>query len=585
MTENNQDFLAAKIGSAFKKNLVSFDKLLEQENKPELTAIRKKLREELKTYREQGAISVAFVGQYSAGKSTIISALTGKRDIKIDADIATDKTSTYNWNGIQVLDTPGLFTERKDHDEITYDAIKKADLLVFCLTYMLFDSVTVENFKKLAYEKGYRWKMMLVINKMSDEAGEEEQKILNYRHSLAEALKPYSLDEFPVCFIDAKDYCEGVDEKDDFLMEISRFQTFIDSLNEFVNKRAALAKFDTPVRIALSCLEEAQLIFTRNSTHDSAFLEILNRLSRVVRKERSRIRTKVQNIGLKMSSEIAKEGYILASAVGNEDIEALNKQAEINVQKHYEKAETDLQSVINAAAEDIRQEVEQVFESDLVKAFVTCLDKSYSVSAKNVKPGMNVEAIKSQINFLDDIGTKAGVNITSSATRSFLRTASQQRIFLRSMDVVGSGLHKTVLGVGKFVGFKFKPWQAVGMAKNLGNAARCLGPVLTIISVGADLLTMQQEHEQQQKMAECRQDITSQFQTIGKDLEAQISIQLSEFERQVYDEIEKQISVARRSEEESIAASNTWMKELMNIREKFELILKYITKATEKPVA
>ncbi len=86
-------------------------------------------------------------------------------------------------------------------------------------------------------------------------------------------------------------------------------------------------------------------------------------------------------------------------------------------------------------------------------------------------------------------------------------------------------------------------------------------------------------------MAECRQDITSQFQKIGKDLEAQISIQLSDFERQVYDEIDQQISVARRSEEESIAASNTWMKELMNIREKFELILKYITKATEKPVA
>ena len=139
--------------------------------------------------------------------------------------------------------------------------------------------------------------------------------------------------------------------------------------------------------------------------------------------------------------------------------------------------------------------------------------------------------------------------------------------------------------MGKFVGFKFKPWQAVGIAKNLGNAARCLGPVLAIISVGADLLTMQQEHEQQQKMAECRKEITSQFQTIGKDLEAQISIQLSEFEQQVYDEIDKQISVARRSEEESIAASNTGMKELMNIREKFELILKFITKATEKPVA
>jgi hypothetical protein len=96
---------------------------------------------------------------------------------------------------------------------------------------------------------------------------------------------------------------------------------------------------------------------------------------------------------------------------------------------------------------------------------------------------------------------------------------------------------------------------------------------------------MHKENERQKQMANIRQDITSQFQTIGKDLENQIELQLFEFEQQVYGEIEKQISVARRSEEESIAASNTWMKEMMNIREKFELILKYITKATEKPVA
>ena len=293
------------------------------------------------------------------GKRYIISALTGNRDIKIDADIATDQTSSYTWNGIKLIDTPGLFTDREDHDHITYEAINKADLLVFCLTYMLFDSGTAENFKKLAYEKGYRWKMMLVVNKMSDEAGEEAQKIVNYRNSLAEAIKPYSLDEFPICFIDAKDYCEGVDTEEDFLIEASRFQTFIDALNNFVQNRAALTRFDTPVRIALACLDEAQLSFTRNSSRDSAFLEVLTRLSRTVRKERDRQRTKVQSIALEMSSAIAKEGTTLSTAVGSEqNFEMLNKQAELNVQKHYEQAETKLQEVVNAAVEDIRQEVE-----------------------------------------------------------------------------------------------------------------------------------------------------------------------------------------------------------------------------------
>ena len=230
MTTNQHNFEAAKVTAKFKNTCQKLDEVLIQGNQEEFNLIQKKLKQELTAYQQEGFISVALVGQYSAGKSTIISALTGKRDIKIDADIATDQTTSYNWNGIKIVDTPGLFTERKDHDAITYDAISKADLLVFCLTSMLFDTITVENFKKLAYEKGYRWKMMILVNKMSDEAGKDEEKIVNYCQSLAEAIKPYSLDEFPICFIDAKDYCEGIDENADFLIEISRFETFTNAL-------------------------------------------------------------------------------------------------------------------------------------------------------------------------------------------------------------------------------------------------------------------------------------------------------------------------------------------------------------------
>lgn len=581
---NNQNFQAADLGAKFKSSCVKFDSLLVQGNSEDLTAIRQKLRNELKTHREQGFLTVAFVGQYSSGKSTIISALTGRRDIHIDADIATDKTASYNWNGIKVIDTPGLFTDRKDHDEITYDAINKADLLVFCLTYMLFDSLTAENFKKLAYDKGYRWKMMLVINKMSDEGGEEDQKIVNYRKSLAEAIKPYSLDEFPVCFIDAKDYCEGVDETEDFLLEVSRFQTFIDALNNFVERRGTLARYDTPIRIALSCVDDAQSSFTRNNNQDSTFLELLTRLSRTVRKERDRLRTKVQSIALEMSSGVAQEGTILASAVGTEqDFEILNKQAEINVQKHYEKAETKLQYAIDSAVEDIRQEVEEVLSGNLVKAFVACLEKSQNVSAKNPDSGMDVERIKGQVNFLKNIGETAGVKLTDLATRGFVKTAAEQGFF-RSMDVVGSGLHQSVLSVGKFIGFKFKPWQAVGIAKNIGNAARFLGPALAFVAVGVEVLQIHQENEREKQMADVRRDITSQFQVIAKDLENQIEIQLWDFEKQVYGEIEKQILTARQQEENAIASSNTSVKQLIEIRKEFEAILSYIRKTTETAV-
>lgn len=160
------------------------------------------------------------------------------------------------------------------------------------------------------------------------------------------------------------------------------------------------------------------------------------------------------------------------------------------MQKHYEKVETKLQDAIDAAVESIQHEIEGVLQSNLVQTFVACVEKSQYVSAQNMGSGMDVEQIKGKVNLLKGIGEKAGVKLSTLARRSFAKTASQ--VMFRSMDVVGSGLRKGLFAVVKFVGFKFKPWQAVGIAKNIGNAAKFLGPALAIVSVGVDLLQMQQ---------------------------------------------------------------------------------------------
>lgn len=78
-------------------------------------------------------------------------------------------------------------------------------------------------------------------------------------------------------------------------------------------------------------------------------------------------------------------------------------------------------------------------------------------------------------------------------------------------------------------------------------------------------------------MADVRRDITSQFQAIGKDLENQLAMQLDEFNNQFYGDIEQQIAAARKQQEEAIASSNTWMKELLKIRAAFNEILAKIS--------
>ncbi|MGD1911693.1 MAG: GTPase [Rivularia sp. (in: cyanobacteria)] len=93
MNQNQISFDVAAVGAKLKKTCIKFDELLAQANHPELTNIHQKLRKELKEHKEKGILTVAFIGQYNAGKSTTISALTGRRDIRIDSDIATDKTA------------------------------------------------------------------------------------------------------------------------------------------------------------------------------------------------------------------------------------------------------------------------------------------------------------------------------------------------------------------------------------------------------------------------------------------------------------------------------------------------------------
>lgn len=95
---------------------------------------------------------------------------------------------------------------------------------------------------------------------------------------------------------------------------------------------------------------------------------------------------------------------------------------------------------------------------------------------------------------------------------------------------------------------------------------------------------MQQEQQQEKQMADIRSDITSQFQAIAKNLENQVEKQLRELETQIYGEINKQIAAARQQEENAIASSNKWVKQLAEIRKDFKAIKLYIAKATEDSV-
>ncbi len=89
-----------KAGTFSSKTESIYKRLVALYNKFEKTETIDKLSTDYVELAKEEKITVAFVGQYSSGKSTIIKALTGEKDILIDADIATGAVTPYEWGGL-----------------------------------------------------------------------------------------------------------------------------------------------------------------------------------------------------------------------------------------------------------------------------------------------------------------------------------------------------------------------------------------------------------------------------------------------------------------------------------------------------
>ena len=215
------------------------------------------------TVEDSDIIRLVFAGQYSAGKSSIIKMLTERSDIAVGAGITTQEVHTYEWNGMEVIDTPGIGTEiRHDHDEISYKAFACADMIVYVVTNELFDSFLVEHFRKLAIEKDKAGEMVLVVNKMertSEGNTKSQQDVIS--EDLIKVLEPYTPEQLHLCFLDAESYLESKEENDleivEELAQRSGYYCFIETLNRFVSEKSLSAKLTTGLYILDEKLEKA----------------------------------------------------------------------------------------------------------------------------------------------------------------------------------------------------------------------------------------------------------------------------------------------------------------------------------------
>ena len=201
---------------------------------------------------DSGKIKLVFVGQYSAGKSSIIKMLTGE-DVAIGAAITTQDSTPYEWNGLEIVDTPGIETElRPDHDEITYEQINHAALLIFVITNEGFSQRMGDHFRELAINQKRAANMVLVVNKMDRTAlgNVPEQQQVIYE-DLKKVTTPHDPKDLFVSFVDTASYFKAMQETDERRknrrLERSGHDVFVANLNRFVAQKGVLQKINLPL--------------------------------------------------------------------------------------------------------------------------------------------------------------------------------------------------------------------------------------------------------------------------------------------------------------------------------------------------
>ena len=461
-------------------------RLLDENGKDNM---KQQLQKELADLKERSAIKIAFVGQYSSGKSTIISALTGRKDIVIDANVSTDKVDRYEWNNVVLMDTPGILAGKKEeHDQETIGALKECDLIVYVLTSQLFDDVIFNNFIDLAYNQKFSDKMLIAINKMSMENGDFDQLCKSYTESIEETFKEQGYDfNFDIVFLDAADYIEGTDDEDEDFIELSNFTTFIDSLNSFIDEKGLIKKeLDTPVRVLRKYVADIAIPQDNNQ-----MLVILNQYANRFERFKRDIRRDARIIFDKFEDDSMSSVISISQSIGekpNEELESDVKQFQHKIEERLDIVIKEIGEMVDAHYKEMQDEFDHFNDKEVFVQYEKSLDMKIQSPNLTDEEKKGYEQQKLILKLMSD-----GANKVSSMAGEGLKLFGG-----KVSDVAGSQLHNAVYGVGKFFGYKFGPWEAVRIAGRVGKFAKFGVPA---IAAGFDIwMKMRENRKEEERM-------------------------------------------------------------------------------------
>jgi len=299
----------------------------------------------------------------------------------------------------------------------------------------------------------------------------------------------------------------------------------------FIRARGVLGALDTPLRVIQQGLAEAATLVIRDGNRDDTFMLLLRQIEREISDVRASLRAEVLEIRRDGVRRIREAGQALVAAlIAGTDVEVKAEEAQSKVHETTEWLAESIQTSITMHGERLQQAVNQILGGEAATR----------IAIEVTRPETNVDDLKrsgastgfESWNRLLSLASDAAAHLRDGARGPAAGAAGG--LFLKAGEAAGGNLHHFVYDAGKLLGHNFKPWEAVNLAKNAGNAAQAAGAGIAVLGL---LLDAYQDHKQSERddaEAKLRLEVAANFARLGDDVS-------THFGRELEDSVEPQM--------------------------------------------
>ncbi len=501
----------------------------------------------LEVFETEAKYRVSLLGEFSAGKSSLIMALTGA-EVDTSPGPTTKEAKEFKWKGVTLVDTPGIQAEAEntDHDEIARASTLDSDLILFVLTNELFNNRLVTHFNFVARPSylGLAGKMLVIVNKMDrEDKKDRDEEIIS---EVEKAIEPLSL---PVHLAAVDSYLKSQKSdgsRKERLLKSSRIPELVAAIDGFIKEQGELGRLIRPLQLFDAALEEQRDSLLGDDESASQEMENNRRQKRIVDEANQQLTShasewvsELRRIALSRTTDTLN---LVADAKTKEELEEQFQTAVQAIEPEIDTHLVNIDNTLQGWARDFQDKIEDLDTSEL---------------GKNIRIPRTAE------------GRSGGFE--DPLTQGFDFVKAGKKILGEGLGSVLGSISENPESVVKLVGRfkKFRPWGKIKLgqktAATAGKASKALGPLAAAVDFYVEYRDEKNRDEKERQLAKIRFSMQREFQNMADWQVKELRKELDSIRKDTIDKMLHQLE----EQAAKIAADGAKEKEVADLASEF----------------